>query len=119
MWLMLQQDKHDDYAIATGETRSVREFCELAFRSIGLYYRDHVVVRPMLRPTEVGLLMGNASRAKSKIGWKVETRFGDLVRIMVDADLDLLLRRSGKRGKRKCLSPPTRQSCTPFDVCGQ
>jgi GDPmannose 4,6-dehydratase len=91
MWLMLQQDKPDDYVVATGETHSVGEFCEAAFAHLGLDYKQYVVVDPLyFRPTEVDLLIGDASKAREKLGWQPCTRFQDLVRIMVDADLELL-----------------------------
>jgi GDPmannose 4,6-dehydratase len=88
MWMMLQQDEPDDYVIATGEEHSVREFAEAAFARVGLNYRDHVVVDPQLmRPAEVEILQGDASRAKRKLGWSYEVKFADLVHEMVDADL--------------------------------
>ena len=91
MWLMLQQPKPDDYVVATGETHSVREFCELAFGHLGLDYRDFVVVDPLyFRPTEVDVLIGDATKAREKLGWTARTSFKDLVRLMMDADLDLL-----------------------------
>jgi GDPmannose 4,6-dehydratase len=91
MWLMLQQDKPDDYVIATGETRSVRGFCEAAFHYAGLDYRNHVVIDPAYyRPTDVELLIGDASKAQRVLGWRPKTNFQQLVQIMVDADLELL-----------------------------
>jgi len=91
MWRMLQQDSPEDYVICTGETHSVREFCELAFDHVGLRYEDHVVIdESFMRPAEVDLLVGNAKKAKAELGWTPRTSFGDLVRLMVDADLDLL-----------------------------
>ena len=91
MWLMLQQDKPDDYVIATGETHSVREFCELAFSHAGLDYEQYVVVdQEFLRPAEVDLLVGDSSKARSKLGWRPKVNFEDLVLMMVDADFDLL-----------------------------
>jgi GDPmannose 4,6-dehydratase len=91
MWQMLQHDTPDDYVVATGETHSVREFCELAFRHAGLDWRDHVIVDPRyFRPTEVDLLLGDASLAKRVLGWQPTTRFEELVKLMVDADLELL-----------------------------
>jgi GDPmannose 4,6-dehydratase len=95
MWLMLQQDEPDDYVIATGETHSVREFAELAFSHVGLDYRDHVVVdERFMRPAEVDLLVGDASKARRVLGWQPRTNFEALVRRMVDADLALLQRQS-------------------------
>jgi len=88
MWMMLQQPTPEDYVISTGETHSVREFCEIAFNHAGLDYRDHVVVDPRyLRPAEVDLLLGDCSKAKNKLGWVPETSFEQLVKLMVDADL--------------------------------
>ncbi|RME96588.1 MAG: GDP-mannose 4,6-dehydratase [Verrucomicrobia bacterium] len=91
MWLMLQQDEPDDYVIATGETHSVREFLELAFRHAGMDWRDYVEIdERYLRPAEVDLLVGDASKAKRKLGWEPRTRFADLVKLMVDADIAML-----------------------------
>lgn len=88
MWLMLQQDKPDDYVIATGRTVSVRDFCTLAFSHVGLKMEDHVEIDPrFLRPSEVDVLLGNAKKAQSKLGWKAETSLEQLVAEMVDADL--------------------------------
>jgi GDPmannose 4,6-dehydratase len=88
MHLMLQQVEADDYVIATGETHTVREFCEKAFRHVGLDYQDHVVTDPrFLRPAEVDLLVGDASKAHTKLGWKPEMAFDDLVAAMVENDL--------------------------------
>jgi len=94
MWLMLQQDHPDDYVLSTGETHSVREFCEVAFSHLGLNWEDHIVVdEKFFRPAEVDLLIGDPAKAQQVLGWKPETSFEDLVRMMVDADIDLL---SGK-----------------------
>ena len=91
MWLMLQQDEPDDFVIATGETHSVREFCELAFSHAGLDWEKYVVQdQRFFRPAEVDLLVGNPTKAHTKLGWKASTSFADLVRLMVDADLALL-----------------------------
>jgi GDPmannose 4,6-dehydratase len=88
MWHMLQQPEPQDFVIATGETHSVREFCEVAFAHVGLDYRDHVVVdERFYRPAEVDLLVGDASKARAELGWKPRTTFGELVTMMVDADL--------------------------------
>lgn len=93
MWLMLQQDKPSDYVIATGRTASVREFCELAFGRVGLAMEKHVVVdNRFLRPAEVDVLLGDASKAKAKLGWTAETKLEELVSEMVDADLARLQR---------------------------
>ncbi len=91
MWLMLQQDEPDDFVVCTGETHSVREFCELAFGRLNLNWQDYVVVdEAFLRPAEVDLLVGDSSKAAERLGWKPQTGFADLVEIMVDADLALL-----------------------------
>jgi GDPmannose 4,6-dehydratase len=88
MHLMLQQDHPDDYVVATGETHSVREFCELAFRHAGLDYNEFVVTRPELyRPSEVHLLLGDATKARQRLGWQPTCTFEQLVRMMVDHDL--------------------------------
>jgi len=90
MWLMLQQDKPDDYVIATGETHSVREFCEIAFSRAGLNWQEHVVTDPkFVRPAEVDLLLGDAKKAQRELGWKPKTSFKDLVHLMVDEDLKI------------------------------
>jgi GDPmannose 4,6-dehydratase len=91
MWLMLQQDRPDDYVIATGETHSVQEFLEEAFSHVGLDWRNHVEIDSRYyRPAEVDLLVGDASKARAKLGWKPETSFQELVRLMVDADIAAL-----------------------------
>jgi GDPmannose 4,6-dehydratase len=91
MWLMLQQDKPEDFVVATGETHSVKDFLETAFSYVGLDYRDHLVVdKELYRPSEVHLLLGDASKAKEKLKWQATTTFKDLVKEMVDGDLALL-----------------------------
>ncbi|MDW3217970.1 MAG: GDP-mannose 4,6-dehydratase [Acidimicrobiales bacterium] len=91
MWRMLQRDTPEDYVVCTGETHSVREFCELAFDHVGLDWEKYVVVdETFMRPAEVDLLVGDASKAADELGWVPQTPFSDLVRMMVDADLDLL-----------------------------
>jgi GDPmannose 4,6-dehydratase len=93
MWLMLQQDKGDDYVVATNEMHSVREFLELAFAHAGLDWRQHVEIDPRYyRPAEVELLIGDYSKAKRQLGWEPKTRFSDLAKLMVDADIELLRR---------------------------
>jgi GDPmannose 4,6-dehydratase len=88
MWLMLQQDKADDYVIATGETHSVEEFLTEAFSQVNLDWREYVELDPKyLRPTEVDLLIGDASKAKRDLGWESKVTFKELVRLMVDADI--------------------------------
>lgn len=89
MWLMLQQEKPDDYVIATGDTHSVREFCDIAFSSVGLNYKDYVIVDPKFyRPCEVDVLTGDATKAKEKLGWVPTTSFKELVSRMVEHDLE-------------------------------
>ena len=91
MWLMLQQDQPDDYVIATNETHSVREFLEAAFAHAGLDWRKYVEIDAnYYRPTEVDLLIGDYSKAKKKLGWEPKTRFVDLVKLMVEADVQRL-----------------------------
>jgi GDPmannose 4,6-dehydratase len=91
MHLMLQQDEPEDFVVGTGETHTVREFCELAFGEVGLDYRDHVVIDPrFLRPAEVELLQADPSRARERLGWQPTASFEDLVREMVQADLEAL-----------------------------
>ncbi len=93
MWLMLQQDTPDDYVVSTGETHEVRELCEIAFKVAGLDYQDHVVLdERFLRPAEVDLLVGDASKAETTLGWKREVDFSRLVEMMVESDLELLRR---------------------------
>jgi GDPmannose 4,6-dehydratase len=88
MWRMLQQDQADDYVVATGETHSVREFCQEAFAHAGLDWEKHVVVDPKyFRPAEVDLLLGDPSKARRQLGWVPKVDFRGLVRLMVDADL--------------------------------
>jgi GDPmannose 4,6-dehydratase len=88
MWLMLQQDAPDDYVIATGETHTVREFCEIAFGHVGLDYNDHVKVdQRFVRPAEVDLLLGDPSKAKRVLGWEPKVPFRGLVEMMVDSDM--------------------------------
>ena len=90
MWMIVQQPKGDDYVIATGETHSVREFLELSFGMVGRTYEDFVKIDPKYyRPTEVDLLIGDASKAQKVLGWKPKTSFKELVRLMVEADLRL------------------------------
>jgi len=91
MWLMLQQDRPDDFVICTGETHSVREFCQVAFDHVGLNWEDYVVIdQAFMRPAEVDLLVGDATKAEQLLGWKAQTPFDELVTMMVDADLALL-----------------------------
>jgi GDPmannose 4,6-dehydratase len=88
MWLMLQQDKPDDYVLATGETHTVRELCEVAFQHVGLNWQDHVVIDPRhYRPAEVDLLIGDASKARRVLGWQPAVSFRALIEMMVEADM--------------------------------
>lgn len=90
MWLMLQQDIPDDFVICSEETHTVREFCEKAFAVAGLDYRDYVVVNPdFYRPAEVDILLGDCSKAKKVLKWKAEIKFEELVRRMVESDMEL------------------------------
>ena len=90
MWLMLQQDEPDDYVVATGEQHTVREFAETAFSHLGLDYRNHVGLDPqLLRPADVETLLGDATKAKQKLGWFCQVTFKELVHEMVEADLRL------------------------------
>jgi GDPmannose 4,6-dehydratase len=96
MWLMLQQDVAEDFVVATGETHSIRELCEVAFSRVGLNWEDHVVQdERFFRPAEVDLLVGDASNARNKLGWKTEIGFVELIEMMVDADMDLLASKGG------------------------
>jgi GDPmannose 4,6-dehydratase len=100
MWLMLQQPEPDDYVIATGETHSVREFLELSFGHAGLDWQKHVEVDPKFyRPAEVNQLVGKAEKARKKLNWSPRTQFVDLVRLMVDADIELLKKQSVGSGR--------------------
>jgi len=91
MWLMLQQDNPEDLVIATGTNHSVKDFLDEAFGYAGLDWHEHVEIDPKyFRPTEVDLLVGNAEKAKRKLGWFPKTNFKQLVRLMVDADQEIL-----------------------------
>jgi GDPmannose 4,6-dehydratase len=93
MWLMLQQGQPDDYVIATGETHSVRELCEVAFGHVGLDWEEHVVQdERFMRPAEVDLLVGDASKAGKVLGWEPKVTFRELIEMMVEADLEALKR---------------------------
>ena len=93
MWLILQQDRADDYVVATGETHSVQEFCMEAFSHVGLDWNEYIEVdKRYYRPAEVDLLIGDYSKAKRQLKWEPKTRFVDLVKLMVDADVELLRR---------------------------
>ena len=88
MWLMLQQDRPDDYVVATGVTTTVRDMCKLAFEHVGLSYEEHVVIDPrFFRPAEVEILLGNPAKAERQLAWKPKTSLNELIQMMVDADL--------------------------------
>jgi GDPmannose 4,6-dehydratase len=90
MWRMLQADEPGDYVVATGETHSVEEFLDLAFKELGLDWHDYVETDPRyFRPAEVDFLQGDASRAREKLGWEPKTGFRELVKLMVQSDLEL------------------------------
>ncbi len=92
MWLMLQQDSPEDFVIATGESHSVREFLEEAFSYAGLDWRQYVEIDPRyFRPTEVDFLLGDARKARERLGWQPRVTFKKLVRLMVEADLQALM----------------------------
>jgi GDPmannose 4,6-dehydratase len=94
MWLMLQQAEPDDYVLATGETHSVREFLDVAFDLAGLDWKKHVQIDPRyFRPAEVDILLGDATKARTKLGWQPKVGFEELVKMMVDADLELVRRK--------------------------
>jgi GDPmannose 4,6-dehydratase len=89
MWLMLQREQPDDYVVATGENHSVREFLEEAFSYAGLDWQEYVKVDPKyFRPAEVDRLLGNPAKAQKALGWKTRIGFRELVRLMVDADME-------------------------------
>ena len=91
MWLMLQQEKPDDYVVATGEGAMVRDFCEVAFAELGLDYKKYVETEDRyIRPTEVDALIGDPSKAQKVLGWKAKTHWKELAKLMVSADLELL-----------------------------
>jgi GDPmannose 4,6-dehydratase len=93
MWMMLQQDAPDDYVIATGKTHSIRELCELAFGHVGMDWNEYVRIdERFLRPAEVDLLIGDGKKAREELGWQTESTFKDLIREMVDSDLELFSR---------------------------
>jgi len=94
MWLMLQQQEADDYVISMGETHTVKELVEIAFNRVGLDWQKYVVIDPaFIRPAEVDLLIGDASKAKEKLGWTPEVSFEGLIHMMVDSDLERLKKR--------------------------
>ena len=92
MWLMMQQPKPDDFVIATGETHSIREFAEETFKIVGLNPKKHIIWNNPadMRPSEVHLLIGDASKAKKLLGWKPKIKFKELVKMMVETDMRLV-----------------------------
>jgi GDPmannose 4,6-dehydratase len=101
MWLMLQQEKPDDFVVATGETHSVREFLEICFGHVGLDYKEFVVFDPRYtRPSEVDVLLGDPTKAKTLLGWEPEVGFRDLVTMMLEHDLELARREKFAEGYR-------------------
>ena len=100
MWRMLQQEKPDDYVVGSGETHSVREFCELVFGAAGLDWEKYVKIDPrFVRPAEVDLLLGDASKAKKVLGWKPKVTFPELVKMMVESDIELMAGEMKRKGK--------------------
>jgi GDPmannose 4,6-dehydratase len=105
MWMMLQQEKPDDFVIATGETHSVREFAELAFLQVGLDWKKYVDLDSRyLRPAEVDVLQGDASKARAQLGWRPKTGFEGLVKLMVEADVKQLSERLSGESERQSLA---------------
>lgn len=93
MWLMLQQERPDDYVVATGITTTVRDMCRIAFEHVGLNYEDHVVIDPQFyRPAEVDVLLGNPAKAQRQLGWSAKTPLQTLITMMVDADMERVRR---------------------------
>jgi GDPmannose 4,6-dehydratase len=108
MWLMLQQETPDDYVVATGQTHTVREFCDRAFGRVGLNYKDYVEIDPRYyRPAEVDLLLGDPTKAKTKLGWTPRVTFDELVDMMVDADMELALREKTLKDAGHAVSIPS------------
>jgi GDPmannose 4,6-dehydratase len=103
MWLMLQQDKPDDYVISTGETYSVKQFLQEAFGYLNMDWKKYVEIdKRYFRPTEVDLLIGNSAKARKKLNWKPKVGFKELVRMMVDSDMELVLKTlHGTKGSHK------------------
>jgi GDPmannose 4,6-dehydratase len=104
MWRMLQLDQPEDFVVATGETHTVQEFAEEAFREAGMNWRDHIILADdYLRPSEVDCLLGDAAKAKAKLGWEPRTKFKSLVRLMVEADLKIAAREASNQETNKSL----------------
>ena len=102
MWLMLQQKTPKDYVIATGETHTVKEFLEETFNILGLDWKKYVKIdKDFMRPAEVPLLIGDSSKAEKELGWKPKIGFKQLVKMMVESDLNSLLMKSGQNKKKK------------------
>ncbi|MCX6809675.1 MAG: GDP-mannose 4,6-dehydratase [Candidatus Berkelbacteria bacterium] len=102
MWLMLQQEKPDDFVIGTGENHSVKDFCRLAFEQVGLDFKKYVVIdKKFWRPAEVNTLIADPSRAKKILGWKPKVDFKGLVKMMVEADMEIVKKGKGERVKLK------------------
>ncbi|MBM3290632.1 MAG: GDP-mannose 4,6-dehydratase [Candidatus Hydrogenedentes bacterium] len=100
MWLMMQQEKADDYVIATGQQHTVQEMCEIAFGHVGLDWKKHVVTDPnFYRPAEVHTLLGDCTKAKKELGWGPETSFAQLIQMMVDADVARVKREIARGGE--------------------
>lgn len=111
MWLMMQAEKPDDYVIATGETHSIRDFLDEAFGYLDMDWNEYVEIDPRYcRPAEVDLLLGDASKARRELGWEPKVDFKELVRLMVDSDLELARRESGSRKAQDKLSNRERWS---------
>ena len=105
MWMMMNHDKPDDWVLATGEAHSVREFLEIAFKEVDLNYEDYVISsEKYFRPNEVNHLLGDSSKAKKHLGWKPETSFKELVKLMVQHDIKLA-EREKTLIENKLLSP--------------
>ena len=110
MWMMLQQAEPNDFVLATGETHSIRELLELAFGSVGLDWKEHVEIDPkFLRPAEVDVLCGDATKAREKLGWKPEVGFEELIKMMVEADLGMVRAAGNGKGYAVGAAEPLRR----------
>jgi len=93
MWMMMQQDKPDDYVLGSGETHSVKEFLDIAFRTIGLDYRNYIVIDPKFyRPVDVNLLLADSTKAKTVLGWELTIGFGEMIDCMIQSDYEVLIK---------------------------